>query len=366
MAGAEKIGEAFVEFGGKKDTLAQDLKDAKRMTNTAFAEMGQMASRVSAGFVGAAAAVGAPTSWLAMAYKAVTDFMGLEDSVNDLRVSLTRMGEDGDAGVRKVLDTAHELQTEFRGISLVEVFGIARNLAQAGVPLDDLDAKLRAIIGHAGQLNMSFEEVTQRLIDIRQKGGSAVDLLKVPVAPGIPAGEQFAQSIAQGVALFPTAKARLDSLEGRWNIFKASFEDVFTVLGAWSTTMTGLSPGLKAPEGLGAAAEGAAKVMTGKTAAQRKRRKGFTSGAAGVLREEDLAPEPTPPTDTGVRPGFFSDLLDKTPVSPAGTPDIDAVGENDAIGVLNEIKEAIIQLPEAIANTRGQGIAEEPKAVLVD
>lgn len=326
MAGAEKIGEAFVEMGAKLDPLKKDFDSAKGLTNSTIAEMGKTASRFS---LGLGAKLGIPASVGALATKSIQDFAGLEDSINDLRVRLAQMGLDGDTEIGKLRISAKNLQQEFRAISLAEFFGAARQFAESGVSLDNFDEKMRAVIGHSGQLNLSLEDVVGRMIAIRQQGAAAVTALKVPIAPDYPAQEQFNAALKQGLQLFESEKAKLDSLRGRWEKIKATVSDYVTILGAAIGHATKLGTTPEAAKGISGAAERAASDITGKTPAQRAKRRGMTGlPFADVLSDEELAGPMRPTT------GFTG------PPVPIPQPGAGPAGDG-ATSILREILETV-------------------------
>jgi hypothetical protein len=326
MAGAEKIGEAFVEMGAKLDPLKKDFDTAKGLTNSTIAEMGKTASRFS---LGLGAKLGMPASVAALATKGVESFSAFEDSVNDLRVRFAEMGLDADKELKKLWESTHRLTREYEAISMREIFGAAQQFAEAGVALDDFDSMINAVIGHSGQLNLSLEDVVGRMIAIRQQGAAAVTSLKVPIAPDYPAQEQFNAALQHGNELFETERLKLQSLKGVIQSWTSVLSDAWTALGKFVGGITGLRTTPETAKAISEAAGAAALSRTGKTPAQRAKRRSMTGlPFADVLTDEELAAPARPTT------GFIG------PPAPIPQPGAGPAGEGTA-SILREILETV-------------------------
>jgi len=346
MPGAEKIGEAFVEFGGKKDALRKDLNDAKRMTNSAFSEMGKMSDRlgssllqvgkVAAGAVGAGSIGAAITTGLSAG-------ADLQDAVQDMISELAR-GFGADQALpelQKVHDQIEAIKTATKGaFSTREIQRVVRIFQEAGVPLDNLTELVKALVGHSGQLNIALEETARRYAAVAQKGADAVDLFKAPISPGIPALAQAAAVRDIGLERFPAEIAKLDSLTGLLKQTSAIISNVAGRFGLGIGVLLGKSPSMDELQNIADAAAQARRAETAKTSEEIARRRLLKPGQGGILTDEELRqrgqrfmnktfgpPDGAPSSFFGFRP--------LAPPAPAG------IGADSSISVLEQILEEL-------------------------
>lgn len=307
MAGAEKIGEAFVELGGDLSPLKKSLDQAKSMTNAAVAGMGKVAGAVPIGAAGAAAGkvagaagiAGGLAGTLASITKGIMAVAELEDHVLTLTALWARLGKDSSVELDRLRNKVVELQAEFSGplgispISDQAAFGMARALRTAGISLEDFDKLARAAIGNADMLGISVEDSVQRMISV-WKGAAAIDLFKIDVAPQLPANAQFLEAIAAGVDRFAVALKKLDTIGGKGRILKGAAAEGALGLGKMLSDF-GQRLGLLRPSenvqlDIANAADAAAANVTGKTRAERRRRAGAVGvPGMGVLSDEEQA-----------------------------------------------------------------------------
>lgn len=284
MPGAEQVGAAFVDIGGKIEPLGKAFDEAKRVTTSSMNEMGKIAQRAASGMGAAFGKMGIPTSISAVVSRAIDDFTDLESAVARLWQQLPRHYQDAGKAMAMLQKQADAVKKEYRGISDKEIANIAAAFVTAGVPVDDFDKKLRAVIGHASALGIGLQDTTQRMISVWH-GAAAVQALKVPIAAEAPAPMQFDAAMGLGAQFFKTEQEKLrGTLSGRMKAITTKISDWWTGQIGFGAVSRG------AAEDIVRAADKAQTAATGKTAAQRARRRGFRpGGAAGVLSDTEPA-----------------------------------------------------------------------------
>lgn len=290
MAGAEKIGEAFVEMGAKLAPLKKDFDTAKSMTGGAIAEMGKMTSRFAIGLAGKAGLVGGA---VALATKSVTEFAGVEMSLATVMQEMARRGEDVDAVMAQLAEGFKEVKTEFRagalgaGISTRELSNLAKAFLLSGIGVEDFASKARAAIFHSDRLGISLEETAKRMVQVYE-GAPAVTTFRLPVSPELPAPMQFAEVLESGQDI-SAATIKLKTMSGAWRRFSRLTSDFFALLGAGIGVATPLALGEKDFAKLKTTTQRDAARLSGKTAAERRARM-MTPGSSvrDVLTDEEL------------------------------------------------------------------------------
>jgi hypothetical protein len=288
--GAQKVGEAFVELGGKTSPLAKDLNTAKQMTNSAMGEMGKMASRFAIGLAGAAGITGGAVG---LVTGAVKEFAGFEESMAGALQEIANRGENVDDVMVNLAADFRAIKGEFRsgimgaGISSRQLAGMARSLLLAGIGVDDFASKARAAIYHSDRMGISIEEATKRMVQVFE-GAPAVTAFRLPIAETIPAPEQFAEVIARGQDI-SVATTKLRTMSGAWQRFSRLWSDFFALVGAGVGAATPLAMSPEDIARLRKQAARQARDLTGKSAEERaaRRRMGGIS-EAGVLTDDEI------------------------------------------------------------------------------
>ena len=281
MPGAEKIGEAFVEFGARTGTLKKNLDTAQSMTGKAVGEMSKLMKSLSltVGLGGGIAGIGG---------KGIKEFAGLEDAMNDIRQALGRFGEaDVEGEMKRIQGAIDKVQGKYPGISQKEAWGMAREWTVSGLPTKDIGDWLKVAIGFSGQFNRSLEDVIGTITDIAYHGG-ALEKLKVPISNIETVTSQLNATRVMGLKLFAAEQQKLLSVSGRWKVLSSTISDAVETLGKWIAGSVGIKTTEKNARAIGDAASKAAEGISGMSAAERERRRTFGVPGAMILSEREI------------------------------------------------------------------------------
>lgn len=162
--------------------------------------------------------------------KAVSAFMGAAEATTELRSALLKVGDSGDATLKRLEAFASELQ------SLTKIDDDAAKAAMAlginlGVQKDRIEEVTKAAIGLAKKTGMDLTSA-MRIMGKAASGGT-VDLGRYGIVIDSSLGKQakFNELIRQGTGYFAQAEAAADDVSGRFTQFKNAVGDLWEKIG---------------------------------------------------------------------------------------------------------------------------------------